>query len=395
MKFPKIKWNSYTLWTLLVFMVWARYPILGYVKSVFIVLPGLNILADFILPILFFIVVVGSAKYWSNSFRGKDVVVFFVIEFIAATSLVIHPENTHYIEKSALPFMISIIPLYLVGTKVEFTKYEKIFYIISFISVWLQVVYLYQHASRSILGEELPEDMAMSYQTLPHVCMVVYQTLKHVKWYSILTSIVGIFLIISFGTRGSLMCLLFFSLLYLFLIRMRTSLFFDAVIAGMAAVIFSLFDRLFGFVNDLILSLGMSNRILLMMEENDLSNSNGRDFIGERLYRAMDHAPMLGYGFEGDRTIVSTYSHNLYLELIVTFGWVIGTFIFIALLIRVVWSYIVAKNVEEKSFILLLITCSILKLMLSGTFLNEPLLFLLLGYSSQVIYKAKKQNKGF
>lgn len=390
MSIPKIKWNSYTIWTLLVFMIWARYPILGYVKNVFIKLPLLGDLADYVLPALFIIALFGSAGYWSKHFRSKDLAVFMLMETIAALSMVLHPENTHYTEKVSLTFMTSIIPLYLVGTRLEFCKYEKIFSVISIASVWLLVLYLYQHMERSELGEGMPEDMSMSYQTLPHVCMVVYCTLKQPKWYTILTSVVGVFLIIAFGTRGSLLCFIVFTLLYLFLIRLRTSLLFDVVIAGAAFLIIKLFDILFYTVNSLILSVGMSNRILMFFDEDDLSNSTGRDSISAMLYRAMDNAPIFGYGFGGDRQLVNTYSHNLYLELIVTFGWIIGTILFVLLLFRIIVSYAKAQLTEEKVFILLLASCSIVKLMLSNTFLNEPNLFLLLGFCSQVLYNSKR-----
>jgi hypothetical protein len=88
-----------------------------------------------------------------------------------------------------------------------------------------------------------------------------------------------------------------------------------------------------------------------------------------------------GYGIAGDRAIVGAYAHNILIELWVSFGVIVGTALFIVPVFFTVLLLIKKSryNTAEDSFILVLISSCYVKLFLSGTYLTESFLFLLIG----------------
>ena len=87
----------------------------------------------------------------------------------------------------------------------------------------------------------------------------------------------------------------------------------------------------------------------------------------------------------GDRVHLGTYPHNLFLELLLQYGWVIGLFLCVLLLVLLVKA-LLKKNRPEFVFIVLLLPCGFFKLMVTGSYLNqEPAFYALLGFCLNAI----------
>ena len=122
----------------------------------------------------------------------------------------------------------------------------------------------------------------------------------------------------------------------------------------------------------------MSVRIISLLEA-DILNSSGRDLILEDLLSAIAKRPLWGYGLAGDMGLIGHYAHNIIVEMWVSFGVIFGSLLFLMIIYILVRGYQKALNADTKKFILLLVCSSFLRLFLSGTFLNEELLFFLFG----------------
>ena len=142
-------------------------------------------------------------------------------------------------------------------------------------------------------------------------------------------------------------------------------------------------------LNMLISKAGLSNRIMNYFVEGAFMDDSGRSSIQDALLSAMDMAPAFGYGLAGDRNITNgSYAHNLFLELIVSFGWVGGIAISLLIVTIIIRAYYCLKSKTEKGFFFLLFSCGFIHLMISGSFLHSSFFFLLIGYCSLLISRS-------
>ena len=386
----KIKYTSSFWWFVLLLLIWGYHPFLDYVYAVFYKLPGLNFFAPYIIPLIFIVVILLSARYWGRHLDDKSISTFMILEFVAIVYLIIYPSNaSYYLEEKAAGFIFLTIPYILIGANLNIFKCERYFYWISIVSLLLQAVYLLLWGGRSDFadsGDVAREDMLFSYQLLPHVLMVIWQTLKKPKYWNIALSLLGVFLHLSLGTRGPVVCLAVFIVFYLFFVKLKTSKSVGIIVTLLSVAVITYLQPIVYMLNMLIMRAGLSTRIFDFMENEAINDQTGRDVIRDRLIRAMDSAPAFGYGLAGDRRLGNgEYAHNLILELIVSFGWIIGTILIVAIFLVVVRAFMNTKNEIEKGFVLLLACLGIVKLMISGSFLDEIYFFMLLGFCCSVI----------
>lgn len=386
----KIKYTSSFWWFVLLLLIWGYHPFLDYVYAVFYKLPVLNFFAPYIIPLIFVVVIFLSVNYWGRHLDDRSIAIFLLLELVAIVYLALFPSNDqYYLEGKAVGFIFFTIPYFLIGYNLNIFTYEKYFYWISIVSVLLQSAYLLLYGGRSEFadgGEVAREDMLFSYQLLPHVLMIIWQTLKKPKYWNIALSLLGVFLHLSLGTRGPIVCMAVFIVFYLFFVKIKTSKAIGIIVALISATIVAYMRPIVFMLNMLILKVGLSTRIFDFMENDAIDDQTGRDVIRNRLLRAMDDAPAFGYGLAGDRRLSNgEYAHNLILELIVSFGWIVGIALLMVIVLIVGKAFFYTRNEIEKGFILLLACLGIVKLMMSGSFLDEIYFFFLLGFSSRVI----------
>ena len=135
-------------------------------------------------------------------------------------------------------------------------------------------------------------------------------------------------------------------------------------------------------------SLGLSVRIFDKLLSGTASNVSSRDVIQAKLFDAIGVRLFDGYGLCGDRVIAGSYAHNIVIELWVEFGLLIGTMIFALIALTLLRGYLSAKTIECKGLIISLIFACFFKLFLSGSYLDEKFLFLLLGLCVAEIRRA-------
>ena len=87
----------------------------------------------------------------------------------------------------------------------------------------------------------------------------------------------------------------------------------------------------------------------------DFNHFSGREYIYSTLLKAIDKKPFLGYGISGDRMIMGSfakYSHNIFLELIIQFGIIIGGSLIFILLFLITKGLLEKDNLKYNLFII-------------------------------------------
>ena len=128
--------------------------------------------------------------------------------------------------------------------------------------------------------------------------------------------------------------------------------------------------------------LGLSSRTILSMARGTMSEENGRDIIFRMARNLIKTGGPFGRGFYGDRITIGQrfywgYSHDIFLELFVSFGYVGGTILSAALIIGCIKLYKSVFNSTRKVIFLTFFVNS-LQLILSNSFWYESSFWALL-----------------
>ncbi len=372
----KLRLTSEAFFSIFLCLIWANYTLVKFIRAVLIRIPYIKDIREHILIYFFLLVLVFSIPHMLRNIDPKTVILYFFVFGIYILNLIIYPENQVALEDNIVPFLFKALPLIFVGATVDLKKHYKLLYGLSLASIIATFIHLIIEPSNVSEG-----NMSSSYHLLPHVCLVIAATLSKINVVNLLGSIVGVITIFSFGTRGPIFCILFLILAYIFIYKnIRKNMFFYILTIALILYIMFFYDDILKLLLSLIERWGMSTRVLDILLYGDILDSNGRDIIQGKLLEAVKDN-WFGYGIAGDRAIAGAYSHNILIELLVSYGIVLGTIIFVLPIFFTIKILLRRRKEQsiETGFILALIAANYIKLFMSGSYLNEQFLYLLMG----------------
>ena len=360
--------------------------LLGYWRGINNHLPVLGTMTDelewciVLAPIL-----LSLPRLWKRIKTSDHIFVFACLIFYLL-NIQLFPQNADVLVNRLFSFSLLTLPYYYIGVTLDIKRFYKFFYYISVVAVFMCAFYELLYAqSASYTGDVDTSEynMELAYSILPHVLMVSWRALKSFVILNIAPMLLGLMLLLSFGTRGPVICAIVFIAIYLVFIRpSKYQKTMRIITVACAVYAMSFLDQFMTFMQLMTFQLGMSTRIFDKYFEGELEDSSGRDYIRETLLRelSIDNS-LFGHGVLGSYPYVNTYPHNIVLEFLFSFGWVWG----IAILFCIV--YIIAKMLINThqceinvTFGIILVIASILKLCFSSTFVDDALFFMLLGY---------------
>lgn len=360
--------------------------LLGYWRGINNHLPVLGTMTDelewciVLAPIL-----LSLPRLWKRIKTSDHIFVFACLIFYLL-NIQLFPQNADVLVNRLFSFSLLTLPYYYIGVTLDIKRFYKFFYYISVVAVFMCAFYELLYAqSASYTGDVDTSEynMELAYSILPHVLMVSWRALKSFVILNIAPMLLGLMLLLSFGTRGPVICAIVFIAIYLLFIRpSKYQKTMRIITVACAVYAMSFLDQFMTFMQLMTFQLGMSTRIFDKYFEGGLEDSSGRDYIRETLLRelSIDNS-LFGHGVLGSYPYVNTYPHNIVLEFLFSFGWVWG----IAILFCIV--YIIAKMLINThqceinvTFGIILVIASILKLCFSSTFVDDALFFMLLGY---------------
>lgn len=360
--------------------------LLGYWRGINNHLPVLGTMTDelewciVLAPIL-----LSLPRLWKRIKTSDHIFVFACLIFYLL-NIQLFPQNADVLVNRLFSFSLLTLPYYYIGVTLDIKRFYKFFYYISVVAVFMCAFYELLYAqSASYTGDVDTSEynMELAYSILPHVLMVSWRALKSFVILNIAPMLLGLMLLLSFGTRGPVICAIVFIAIYLLFIRpSKYQKTMRIITVACAVYAMSFLDQFMTFMQLMTFQLGMSTRIFDNYFEGELEDSSGRDYIRETLLRelSIDNS-LFGHGVLGSYPYVNTYPHNIVLEFLFSFGWVWG----IAILFCIV--YIIAKMLINThqceinvTFGIILVIASILKLCFSSTFVDDALFFMLLGY---------------
>ena len=390
-------------WVFIVF--WCQEILIDYLLQIYRRIPIIgDTTYQAIIPLIFFLLFI-IALYARLKVKLIDIVFVIVAILPCIFSLVQHQEAA----TNELPtFFLKVFPMFFVGLflnedKRVWKNYSlfQILYILSIVNLIANSAYTFYYLSSRVLEGY---SMTWAYSILPSVLMLIYWGVREKHLLADILAVFGFLLILSYGSRGPIVCVLVFTAL-LIAINMVNRKKYSIIVLFFILIVIILntnyVSLIVSYLRGIISRTGFSTRVFDMMLRNDILNDTGRSPIRAALLSAISERPLLGYGLYADRYLSSSgiyiagmYAHNLVLELWTQFGVIIGSLIMLVIGVLVIKAVIKAREDAHQLCMLLIFICvGVVKLFMSGSYLQEPYFFLLIGYCTKIIREKRSGGR--
>lgn len=332
-----------------------------------------------------FLIILGSLK------RKKTIILIFFLLLSLFLTIIINPETIRFMlneQISSSPVIMLLLiyyPIFLLFfTKLDFnvllrkaSKYSVFTILIALLSFVNYVV---------ILGGNLPDYMTFSYMIVSPIIFCMIASIQNKKM--IFFSILGFVLIFIGGCRGALLTVAIFYILIIFKYlssgNKKRDVFIKVLIVLLLIFTIVFWKEIIENVFSLLESFGYQSRIFSTIlgsnyggEELSFFNSKTRIEIWENAIRSIR---LIGYGLFGDRTVIvneyndPSYVHNWLLEILLSFGLVLGIIVAGLILYIVIRGYICSKKSLDMRKIMLgyaIFSVLMIKHSISASFLTS------------------------
>lgn len=227
-----------------------------------------------------------------------------------------------------------------------------------------------------------PQYMVFSYNLLFPTAYLSLRCISDFRFKRLIGMVIGAGLIFIAGCRGALICYLGAILLYILFagrISRNRKVVFALLMVPSIVLISIYWNELLTALIRLFDSIGVDSRTLTMLSDQSFFDDSGRSAIQQTI---IGNIGILPKGLYYDRIVANgSYAHNLFLELLLEYGILIGGLIIAWLCYHMVKSAIAVRKDPVASVVLYaLIASGFMRLMFSGSYLlNEPGFWLLIG----------------
>ena len=244
-------------------------------------------------------------------------------------NLGIFHNNYDFLVEKMFPTLCIVVPYFIMGRQLDIKKYLSPMMFISTLCIAISAFYfLIYMRNPAKMAERYAGEyyMEQSYILLPHVMLLFWQTIKDFKLWKLVISILGLFLIIAYGTRGPLACLGVFCIIYFFFYaNFRFAIWIKGGIIATVALLSVFTQQILLFLQETLSSVDMSTRIIDRMLTGGLTHSTGRDYIKVKLYNLLETRDSFwGFGLFSCEHFTFHYPHDYILDFFYTFGYTIG-----------------------------------------------------------------------
>lgn len=358
---------------------------------------GLGFMEEYTNMILILIALLGCFTLFIKRIRSGDIVFCALLIAWQLVTPFLFPEVEVYATENNIRFIFTCVPLYLIGRTFDKNTSTTLFVAIAYIGLFLEILFLYVFGmEHDAEGNERTRMMSRAYIFLPFLLILIWNAIERREILNFFAPIIGIFILFAMGTRGPVICLVFFIAVYLLLFKkFKHNTFVKTIIILMAAVFNFFSTQILMAASVLSASFGLSTRAFDSVLEHQMTNfedSSGRDdLFGNIMDYIGKHDLLFNAELYCDRIASGqgTYAHNLEIELLCDFGY-IGSGIIIILLLYLI--YRAFRGVWETHIapLLFVFFCSsIMQLQFSGSFLLSGIFWLFLG----MCFTMKSYNK--
>lgn len=300
---------------------------------------------------------------------------------LLVVSLFISFKNYDAIFSEGVRFLLLVnIPtlLAILAIKKQANFYKALKWI-AYTVFMLGLVYYYLFVSQRLNTESASYNMSYGYLMLFSSLFFLMEG----KWFHLLFAFIGLIIMSLMGSRGPTIALILF-----FVCKMALQPTKKVLIYFFSVVLILLF--LTPTILELLYSYSENSRTLSMLLNGTyIRNDSGRFAIYSSMLDKINKSPFWGYGIFGDRQFINGfYSHNIFIEIWMNFGVVIGSLLIFSLFYFLIRTLRISI-IQEKVLILFLTCYSLVELLVSSSYLISPSFFIFLGVIIKIHNKQK------
>lgn len=246
-----------------------------------------------------------------------------------------------------------------------------------------------------------------SYQAMVSATVFIICLFESFSWGTLIALIINLFMLLTFGERTPFIAAIVLFLVMLLLDRSAKASKNRVVIVFLIIVLVLLFVFSDGLINALIGLMGsfnMSSRMAaFLLKERSLSADAGRSLLYSESLKLLKSNWILGVGFVNERfflhqrinwslsTVHGMYPHNIFLELLIQTGVIIGSALIVLILDTVRKTYRICKKSRSAVYLFLFFFFNgLFPLIGSGSYINWVYFYSFVGFCATIISKRKR-----
>lgn len=350
-------------------------------------------LDTFIISIGFISIMIKNYKFIKQHINLSWILIYLVFIILWLTTGFVYEDNL--INWLGIGYMLIFgsLPWFIIGQCIN--NYECLLEYLRKIPILLTIICIVTLFFKKSYGYYRTDDMLISYSLLPAAVISLYAFFEDKSIIHLFNCIVATFFILIAGSRGPLIGLAVFFILYIILnFRKRKKLVFILICSGISVGIYLYNNFYYILINiiNIINDIGFSSRTLQKLLDGTITSSTGRNYIADVCIEIIKQNPLFGVGIGVDRFYIyngvrntiglqfsSSYPHNLVYEILVQYGIIFGSGILILLIWLLYKALIIRQDMNFKNTVIILISIGLMQLMFSSTYIQSEYFFLLIG----------------
>lgn len=286
----------------------------------------------------------------------------------------INYNNRDYIINESFFLLFVSIPIFLSAASVRNIEILKdVLLKVSYIILIIGVILILYIITGKI--DFTSYNMALSYYLLLPTMVFIYQEKITCKFLSVLSLLI----ILLLGSRGPFIFALFYYAV-ITLLSIKLNSFKSYLSIGFLFIISILIISvdaidILSFVENV---LGINSRTLSMLISGTIDSDSGRGDIAKIIIDNILNNNLWGHGIYGDRYFLNgTYAHNVFLEVWLDFGIILGTLVLLFLIVFITKTFL---RSNDKKLFLLFFSLGFMPLLVSGSYLGRIEFSILIGF---------------
>lgn len=395
-KLKREHWLSLMLCTLIAFSV-VQSTICGLIR---LVIPNTLKIDTMLFYALYAWILLSSSKFFLKKIRVFDLMAVIISSIILLISaLSINDGNT--VSEIMVPFLIYCIPAYLLSVNITMNANLKRYlhttgYIMltcGAISMFVLNAYSATAETHSLLG---------GYTLATATAIIIAFSTSKIEY---VIATLGALLVLSNGSRGPLLTLLLFIVIYIIIVIPKNAkmILYIIAVCGILVIIMAFYEEILMNLIRLIDSWGFSTRVFTSLLSNNIANDDNRQILQAFALDYMKEHWLWGTGVLLDRAVIyqrfgrmfsdvgllGAYIHNIFYEWMIQFGTLFGGILGIATITRSIQVLIHEKSRDEKLLFLCIASTGLFPLFVSFSYVTYTSFYLFLGMICRSIQREK------
>jgi hypothetical protein len=352
-----------------------------------------NIIVDNLIRSLYYINYVFIVLTWiilifKKKIKFDSILLIWFLGISLSLTYMLFPQNLKYIHtQNIITYLIYSITVYSI-VRSKLFKFDIVEKSIINISRVVSIIILIQ-LFLVLEGNTTSSYMDYSDSMTLVGAFLLYSGLLRKNKFDLILGITVSLSIFIFGARGAFITiLLYIFILYLFYKNNYKKLIVTVTLLSLILVLIISFNSIIQAIINFCNENGIDSRTISYLYSQGLFSSQSRLNIYEYLIDILGENVFGGVGIAGDRYYLplrfigvdATYAHNLFLELLLHYGVIIGMVLITIIMYLIVRYFILNTTIDYKikCFIGIFFTMSFIQLMISRSYLTETNFFIFL-----------------